>query len=73
MDFHSTSSLNQQSSGRYFAPLKDITLIPSQLIFVLTPLYCVLSVEATNTSFIDFSLTWLELEPTIYRTRIENV
>jgi hypothetical protein len=36
-DLFSASSLKQKSSGRYVAQLGYIILIPSQLIFVLTP------------------------------------
>ena len=53
-DLHSTSSLKQQSTSRYVAPLGHIILLPSQ---------------ATNTNCIVFGLTRAGLEPTIYRTR----
>ena len=36
LDFYSTSSLKQQSTGRHVAPLGHIILIPSQPVFVLT-------------------------------------
>ena len=44
-------------------------MIMSKPVFVLCPLCCVLSGEATNTNFIVNGLTRLGLEPTIYRTR----
>ena len=37
LDFHSASSLKQQSAGRHVAPLRHIILIPSQPVFALTP------------------------------------
>jgi hypothetical protein len=36
-DFNSASSLTQQSAGRHVGPLGHIILIPSQLVFALTP------------------------------------
>ena len=51
LDFYSTSSLKQQSTGGHVAPLGHIILIPSQPVFALSPLCCVLSGEATNTIF----------------------
>jgi len=54
--------------GRHVVPLEHINLIP---VFVLTPLYYVLSGEATNTNFIVFYLTRPGLEPTIYRIPAE--
>ena len=51
------------------APLGHIILIPNQPVFVLSPLCCVLSGEATNTNFIVFGWTRSELKPTIYHTR----
>ena len=38
-------------------PLRHIILILRNPVFVLTPLYCVLSGEATNTNFIVFDST----------------
>ena len=49
-----------------------IILILSQPVFALSPLYCVLSREATNAKFIVFALTRTGLEPTIYRTQGEH-
>ena len=46
-----------------------IYVIPSQLVFALTPICCVLSGEARDANFIVFVLTQRGLEPTIYRTR----
>ena len=46
-----------------------IILIPSQLVFALSPKCCMLSREAINTDFIVIGLTRLGLEPTIYHTR----
>ena len=45
LNFHSASSLKQQSAGRHIAPLGHIILIPSRPVFAL-------SEEATNTNFI---------------------
>ena len=42
-------------------------LIPSQQVFALSLLCCVLSGEATNINLIVFDLTRSGLEPTIYR------
>ena len=41
----------------------------NQTVFARPPWCCVLSGEATNTTFIVFGLTGPKLEPTIYRTR----
>jgi hypothetical protein len=37
LDFHSASSLKQQSAGRHVAPLGHIIPIPNQPVFVLSP------------------------------------
>ena len=37
LDFHSASSLKQQSRDRHVTPLGHIILIQSQPVFVLTP------------------------------------
>ena len=37
LDFYSASSLKQLSAGKYVAPLGHIILIPSQLVFALSP------------------------------------
>ena len=37
LDFHSTSSLKQHSAARHVASLGYIILIPSQLVFAITP------------------------------------
>ena len=37
LDFHSASSLKQQSTGRHVAPLGHIILIPSQPVFAFSP------------------------------------
>jgi hypothetical protein len=37
LDFHSASSLKQQSMGRHVTPLWHIILIPSQPVFAFTP------------------------------------
>ena len=58
---------------QHATPLRHIILIPSQLVFGLSPKYCLLSGEATNTYFIVFGLNRSGLEPTIYRTRGEHV
>ena len=44
-------------------------MITNQPVFALTPYYCVLSGEATNTNFIVFGFTRPGLEHTIYNTR----
>ena len=49
---YSVSTLKQQSTGNYVAPLGHIISIPSQPVFAPTPYCCVLRGEATNTSFI---------------------
>ena len=48
--FYSASLLKQQFAGRHVTPLEHIILIPSQSVFTLSPLYCTLSGEATNTT-----------------------
>ena len=72
LDLHSASSLKQRSAGRHIAPLRHTILIPNQPVFVLSPQCCVLSGEATNTSFIVFGVTGSGVEPTIYRSRGEH-
>ena len=37
LELYGVSSLKQQSAGRHVAPLGHIILIPSQLIFALSP------------------------------------
>jgi hypothetical protein len=37
LDFYIASSLKQQYADRHVAPLGHIILIPSQLVFALTP------------------------------------
>jgi hypothetical protein len=49
-----------------------LSFVPSQLVFALSPSYCVLSGEATNTNFLFFGLTRPGLEPMIYCTRGEH-
>jgi len=51
LDFYSANSLKQQSGDRHVASLIHINPIPSQPVFALFPLCCVLSGEATNTIF----------------------
>jgi hypothetical protein len=58
--------------GRHVTPLGHIILILSQPVCALSPEWCVLSGEATNTNFIVFALTRPGLEPTIYCTRGEH-
>jgi hypothetical protein len=65
LDFHSASSLKQQSADRHVAPLGHIILIPSQPIFPLSPECCMPIGEATNTRFIVFGLIRSGLEPPI--------
>ena len=71
LEFYSTSSLKQKSTGRHVAPLRHINLILRQPAFALSPYCCVLSGEAKNTNFVVFGLTPSGLEPicTIYHTR----
>ena len=69
--FISTSSLKQQSTSRHAAPRRHIILILSQQICNLTPYFCMLSWEATNTNFIVFVLTQPGSDPMIYYTRGE--
>jgi hypothetical protein len=54
---YSTSSLKQQSTYWHVAPLRHIILTPSQLVFKLTPSYCLVSREATYTNLIVIELT----------------
>jgi hypothetical protein len=51
------SNVTKKTSYRHVAPLGHIIPIPSQLIFVITPLCCVLSREATLTNFIKVALS----------------
>jgi hypothetical protein len=60
--------LDQQSVDRHVTPPGHIIVILSKPVFALSPKYCVLSGEATNTNFIVFGLTGLGLEPTIICT-----
>ena len=50
LDFYSAGT-QQQSAGGYVAPFGHIIVISSQPVFALTPYWCMLSVEATNTNF----------------------
>jgi hypothetical protein len=72
LDFYSASSLKQNSTGRHVASLGHVIMILSQPVFSLSPECCVLSGEATNTSFIVFGLTRSWIEPNINRTRGEH-
>ena len=54
---------------RYVASLEHIILILSQPVFALSPLYYLLSGEATNTNFKVFDLIRLQLNLTIYHTQ----
>ena len=75
LDFHSARLAHWNNSPRmrgHVAPFGHIILIPSQPVFALTPLCCMLSGEATNTNLIVFGLTQPGLEHTIYRTRGEH-
>ena len=60
-----------KSMDRHIAPLGHI-LIQSKPVFALSPSYCVLNREATNTNFIVFGLTRYGIKPTIYRTLCEH-
>jgi len=66
MNFYSASSLRQQSDGKLVASLRHIILIQSKQVFALSPLYCVLSGEATHIKYIVFCLTRPAFKPTIY-------
>jgi hypothetical protein len=68
-DLYCPSSLKQQSTDRYVAPLGDIILISSQSVFALPPYAACL---ATNTNLIVFDLIRSGIEPTIYRIRGEH-
>ena len=57
LDFYSVGTPKQQSAGGYVAPFWHIILISSQPAFALTPYWCMLSVEATNTNFI---IIWID-------------
>jgi len=57
---------------RHAALLGHVILMPSQPFFALTPSWCVVSGEATNTNFIVFSLTWPGRKPTIYHGCVLN-
>jgi len=37
LDFYSASSLKQKYAGRHVAPLRHIIVIPSRLVFALSP------------------------------------
>ena len=62
-DFHSASSLKQQSSDRPIAPIGHIILVPSKPVFTLSSDFW----EATFNNCIASGLTRPELEPTICR------
>jgi hypothetical protein len=65
LDLYSDSSPKQQSADRHVAPLGHIILIPTQLIFVLTPYFSVLSRETTKNNFIALGLNRPRLELTM--------
>ena len=56
LDLYSAGT-QQQSAGGYVAPFGHIILISSQPVFALTPYWCMLSVEATNTNF---TVIWID-------------
>ena len=60
LDFYNATALKQQSMCRHIVPLGHIFPIPSQPVFVLTPLCRVLNVKAT-----DIALTRPGFAPTI--------
>jgi hypothetical protein len=72
LDFHSASSLKQQSADRHVAQLEYIILIPSQPVFAPSSSWCVFRGEATQINFIVFGLTRPGLELTIYHTQGEQ-
>jgi hypothetical protein len=55
-------SAGSQSADRHVSSLGHIYLIPSQPVFVISPLCWVLSGEAANTNFIVFGLTRQQLK-----------
>ena len=71
LDIENASSLDQQFAGRHVAPIGHIILIPSQLVFDVSPWCYVRRGEAANTNCIVFGLTHQALKPTIYRSRHE--
>ena len=71
LDFNSASSLKQQSAGRHVAPLGHIILIPSQIVFALTPSCCLFSGDSAN--YIVFGLIRLGLATMTHRTQGEHV
>ena len=56
VEFYITNSLKQYPRCSRVTPLGRIILLPSQEVFALTQLCCVLSREAKNTSFIVFCM-----------------
>ena len=56
-DFYSASSLNNNVQLNNVLWLRHIILIPSQQVFALSPLCCVLSGEAPKTNFVVSGLT----------------
>ena len=54
---------------RHVAPLRHIIMILRQPVFALSPLYYLLSGEATHTNFKVFDLIRLQLNIKIYHTQ----
>ena len=71
-DFHSASSLRQQSVGRHVAPLEHIFLIPSQPVCSYSFILCVFIEKQHIPIFIVFGLIRPAIEPTIYHIRGEH-
>jgi hypothetical protein len=69
LDFSTAGSLQLQATSKFVTPLGHIIMIPSQLLFGLTPL---ISEEAANTKFLVFDFTMEPPKLTIYRTRSEH-
>ena len=66
--FYSAHALKQQSISRHVTQVRHIIPIPYQPVFVLTPLYCMLDWEVSNTNFIVFGLTQQGFNPGNYHT-----
>ena len=67
LDLSRANSLRQHSMGRHISLLGHIILLPSQSVFLLTPLSHLLCGGTVNTNFIVFGLTGQGPKPTVYR------
>ena len=66
LDFHSSTSLQQQSAGRHVAPLRHIILILNQPVFTV-PLNAAYLTEKQQIPTVQ-CLIWPGVKPTIYHT-----